>query len=478
MSIELKKFSINKLYGYKDIHLIFNEKSTIIIAENGAGKTTLINALKSTLKGELDELRRIKCESIEIEFTDQNFTLNIAELSYSDFLNSALLPSRFHEITRKLNNTQIEDALAFLRHKSVRDARQTPWYKKMYHSTPYNFSDIDSILAEIKILLKNHYSSLEKPDLFDVSKPELSKTIQAIEEIKQKTKNIEVIYLPTYRRIEKSTLRDKFTRDENEKLVVRDGEVISIREETEIGSNIEFGLFDVESKLKDLSSSIERRSSLGYRTLSATIIEDMMTGKASAPTRPKLPSVSELSRFLGRVVNKDKESNKRIIQEVTNIMENKDMLASNDMLSYFLSKLKAVIDSTKELEFKIESFVTICNKYLQLSDDSKSLNFDIETLQVIVKDLYTNNTIELEDLSSGEKQIISLMAHMYLDHTKKKIVLIDEPELSLSLEWQEHVLVDIVNSPSVTQMLAITHSPFVFNNELKTQVKSLKVIKH
>lgn len=52
MSIELKKFSINKLYGYKDIHLIFNEKSTIIIAENGAGKTTLINALKSTLKGE------------------------------------------------------------------------------------------------------------------------------------------------------------------------------------------------------------------------------------------------------------------------------------------------------------------------------------------------------------------------------------------------------------------------------------------
>ncbi|WP_332122176.1 AAA family ATPase [Escherichia coli] len=50
MCIELKKFSIKKLYGYKDIHLIFNKKSTIIIAENGAGKTTLINALKSHLK--------------------------------------------------------------------------------------------------------------------------------------------------------------------------------------------------------------------------------------------------------------------------------------------------------------------------------------------------------------------------------------------------------------------------------------------
>ncbi|WP_313487489.1 AAA family ATPase [Atlantibacter hermannii] len=478
MSIELKKFQINKLYGYKDIQLIFNEKSTIIIAENGAGKTTLINALKSTLKGELDELRKIKCESIDIEFTDKKFSFNIAELSYSDFLNNALLPSRFHELTRKLKYHQVEDSLAYLLHKNIRDARQTEWYKKMYHSTPYNFGDIDSVLSEVKVLLKNYYASFDKAELFSTSKPERSKTIQAIEEIKQKTKDIEIIYLPTYRRIEKSTLRDKFTRDESEKLVVQDGEVIRIREQSESGSNIEFGLFDVESKLKELSSSIERRSSLGYRKLSATIIEDMMTGKANAPTKPKLPSVSELSRFLGRVVNKDKESNKRIIQEVTNIMENKEVLASNDMLSYFLSKLKAVIDSTKELELKIESFVVICNKYLQLSDDSKSLNFDIETLQVIVKDMHTNNTIELEDLSSGEKQIISLMAHMYLDHTKKKIVLIDEPELSLSLEWQEHVLVDIVNSPSVTQMLAITHSPFVFNNELKSQVKSLKVVKH
>ncbi|MDP1288106.1 AAA family ATPase, partial [Klebsiella pneumoniae] len=85
------------------------------------------------------------------------------------------------------------------------------------------------------------------------------------------------------------------------------------------------------------------------------------------------------------------------------------------------------------------------------------------------KDLFTNNPIELEDLSSGEKQIISLMAHIYLDDTREKIVLFDEPELSLSIEWQEHVLADIINSPSVVQLLAITHSPFVFNNELKTE---------
>lgn len=477
MALELKKFSIQKLYGYKDIEIVFNEKSTIIIAENGAGKTTLINALKSTLKGEVDELRKIKCERITIEFKERKFSLDMHELNYSDFISSDLMPTRFSSLIKKMSSSQIEDTLSFLRSKQVKEAKTTSWYKRFYRESPYMHSDLESILTEAKSALKKFYSLYDQDGLFTSEQSKRTNTISTIEEIKNIAKDIEIIHLPTYRRIEKSTLRDKFNRNESNNIFVREGELVHERE-PDSESNIEFGLYDVEYKLKEINSSIERKSSLGYRTLSATIIEDMMTGKANAETNPKLPSASELSRFLGRVVSKEKDSNKKIIQEVTRVIEDKEVLSSNNMLSYFLSKLKAVIDSTKELEYKIESFVSICNKYLQLSDDSKSLNYDIESLQVIVKDMHTNNPIELEDLSSGEKQIISLMAHMYLDHTKKKIVLIDEPELSLSIEWQEHVLLDIVNSPSLIQMLAITHSPFVFNNELKSQVKSLKVVKH
>ncbi|HFS7087802.1 TPA: AAA family ATPase [Enterobacter hormaechei] len=478
MSLELKRFSIRKLYGYKDVELIFNGKNTIIIAENGAGKTTLINALKSTLKGEVDELRKVRCESIEIEIGNKKYIITIAELGFSDFLTSSFVPPSYELLVRYLQNSQIDDLLSFTRSKPVRDAKNTAWYDTLHRRSPYARSDIDQMLTELKRAFNRFYSSHSESDLFSSSNPERTESIINLEKIKKITNDIDVIYLPTYRRIEKATLRDRFNREENDRFALVDGEMVKMSNNQPSSSNIEFGLYDVESKLKEISSSIERRSSLGYRSLSATIIEDMMTGKINALTKPKLPSISELSRFLGRVVNKDKEENKRIIEEVTSIMESKEQLANNKMLNYFLSKLKGVIDSTKELELKIESFVEICNKYLQLSDDSKSLNYDVESLQVIVKDVFTNNPIELEDLSSGEKQIISLMAHMYLDHTKKKIVLIDEPELSLSLEWQEHVLVDIANSPSVLQLLAITHSPFVFNNELKNEVKTLNIKKY
>jgi len=478
MSMELKRFAIRKLYGYKDVELTFNGKNTIIIAENGAGKTTLINALKSTLKGEIDELRKVRCELIEIEIGNKTFSINIAELGFSDFLASEFVPSSFELLKRHLENSHIDDLLAYARSRPIREARNTAWYNEIYNNSPYTRSELDQMLTELKRAFNKYYHSTNNSDLFSSNSPERTESTINLEKIKKLTNDIDIIYLPTYRRIEKATLRDRFNREENERFALVDGEMVKMANSQQSSSNIEFGLYDVENKLKEISSSIERRSSLGYRSLSATIIEDMMTGKINALTKPRLPSISELSRFLGRVVNKDKEENKRIIEEVTAIMESKEQLANNKMLNYFLSKLKGVIDSTKELELKIESFVEICNKYLQLSDDSKSLNYDVESLQVIVKDVFTNNPIELEDLSSGEKQIISLMAHMYLDHTKKKIVLIDEPELSLSLEWQEHVLVDIANSPSVMQLLAITHSPFVFNNELKNEVKTLNIKKH
>ncbi|WP_432525957.1 AAA family ATPase [Serratia sp. BFP-2025] len=479
--MELKKFKINKLYGYKDVELVFNEKSTIIIAENGAGKTTLINTLNAVLIGDADELRKLKCESIEIEFKNKNYKINISELSYSDFLSKYTLPSQCVNLLSTLKPAQIEDMLHDLKARPTRELRGKEWYKLAYRKSPLGNAEMDSVLNMLRRSL-NHYHS-QQIDLFDgaVSEGDI-KTNQPsliLEEIKVRMRGFDIIYLPTYRRIEKATLRDKFNIEVEDSYAIRDGEMVKVRHTRAAnGSNIEFGLYDVESELKDISESIERRSSLGYRTLSATIIEDMMTGRIDAqPSRLKLPASDELSRFLGRVVDKDKKGNEKIIEEVKRIMKDKDLLNSNRNLTYFLSKLKPVIDSTKEMEEKIEIFVAMCNKYLQLSDDSKFLVYDVESLQVIVKDLHTNNPIGLEDLSSGEKQIISLMAHIYLDDTRKKIVLIDEPELSLSIEWQEHVLVDIVNSSSVIQMLAITHSPFVFNNELKTQVKSLKVTK-
>jgi len=84
-------------------------------------------------------------------------------------------------------------------------------------------------------------------------------------------------------------------------------------------------------------------------------------------------------------------------------------------------------------------------------------------LEVFITCLETNNKIEFEQLSSGEKQIVSLFSKLILEKGKDFFVLFDEPELSLSVEWQKLLLPDVIGSGSCAMLLAMTHSPFIIS---------------
>ena len=83
--------------------------------------------------------------------------------------------------------------------------------------------------------------------------------------------------------------------------------------------------------------------------------------------------------------------------------------------------------------------------------------------------------IQLGSLSSGEKQIISIFSKLILNLDKKFLILIDEPELSLSLEWQQRLLPDMLKQNSCNQIIAITHSPFIFDNEFDANATTIEI---
>ena len=83
-------------------------------------------------------------------------------------------------------------------------------------------------------------------------------------------------------------------------------------------------------------------------------------------------------------------------------------------------------------------------------------------------EIYRNNykkPISIQNLSSGEKQVLSIFSKLYLEQQKPCIILFDEPELSLSIKWQEAFLPDIMKSEKCIMLVAVTHSPFIFNNK-------------
>jgi predicted ATP-binding protein involved in virulence len=56
----VQSFSIDGLYGFRNISLSSEYAATVLIAKNGSGKTTLLAALVAFLKGQFSRLVDVK----------------------------------------------------------------------------------------------------------------------------------------------------------------------------------------------------------------------------------------------------------------------------------------------------------------------------------------------------------------------------------------------------------------------------------
>ncbi len=73
----------------------------------------------------------------------------------------------------------------------------------------------------------------------------------------------------------------------------------------------------------------------------------------------------------------------------------------------------------------------------------------------------TENAISSDKLSSGEKQMLSFLC--YNAFSQDTAIFIDEPELSLHIDWQRLLLPTLLDQSTGNQFFIATHSPFIFS---------------
>ena len=87
---------------------------------------------------------------------------------------------------------------------------------------------------------------------------------------------------------------------------------------------------------------------------------------------------------------------------------------------------------------------------------SKQIVFNDQAIAVATSE---NKNIGLESLSSGEKHLLRLFVETLL--VGPSSILIDEPELSLHVDWQRQLIADFRLLNSEAQLVLATHSPEV-----------------
>lgn len=123
-------------------------------------------------------------------------------------------------------------------------------------------------------------------------------------------------------------------------------------------------------------------------------------------------------------------------------------------------------DSSKEFE-NINTYLDTLNFFFK--DSAKKLIFKEDTAELSFHALDKNGKIvsqykDIKFLSSGEQQILILFSYIAFNSQDGRIFIIDEPELSLHIKWQEEFLNQLERiTPSATQLILATHSPILAN---------------
>lgn len=117
-------------------------------------------------------------------------------------------------------------------------------------------------------------------------------------------------------------------------------------------------------------------------------------------------------------------------------------------------------EKREDIEQRIDSFFHIIDRFFESSGKRISINKSTNKLRFTFSD--NDDEITLEDLSSGEKQLLIILFKVFLKEDKPFILLMDEPEMSLHIEWQSQLISAIQELNRSCQIILSTHSPSIF----------------
>lgn len=478
MDSPITRFAVSGLFGRTDVALVLDDGQLVLVGENGSGKSTVVSLLYFALTGQWARMADLSFSSISLTIAGKCLIATKEDIVHHlqtpdrprgafGYIQRRLGPSRFLLLNEELKK---RPANHWLNHQD-----QLQKIATQYHIVKAALVDY---LLEGDFEITPKHEAQFKPEVWDST-------------IKDHL-HAQVLFLPTYRRIERDlkgifpslniepSLREFQEKQEHTR---------SARGYIEL---VEFGMTDVDRVRARTTAALDRAfrdelSRLAGEYLRDIIRNDYQGTKSVDLSDPLI--AQDLSAILARIPDdillaSDREALRRLIAESGAQPRSRQRNTREAILSHYVSKLLALQTKQKQREAPVRQFADICNEYL----NEKKVVFDSTAFDVSLVETpsgvpqstnpLTPRKIPLSGLSSGEKQIVSLFAHVILSGEGPYFLIIDEPELSISVDWQKRFLTDLIATGLCVGLVAVTHSPFVFQNSLQDKAHSMSEFSH
>ncbi len=229
----------------------------------------------------------------------------------------------------------------------------------------------------------------------------------------------------------------------------------------EESSDLELNIFDIPDEKDGLEVAlIYHEFALDTSGLSSNEISKMHEDASNRDRRLeyeglKIPTYEYLDSIVYFATNTNLEDIKILLPKY---IENMIFVKGNAPFDAYTRVTKYINEILKGLDIQIE---------FDSRDGEGNLFF---------RNKSGGDKFSIDDLSTGEKTLLSKVLFLYLDDIKDKVILIDEPELSLHPSWQNKILsvYERLAEKNNNQIIIATHSPQVIASAKNEYLRILR----
>ena len=217
----------------------------------------------------------------------------------------------------------------------------------------------------------------------------------------------------------------------------------------------------IKEVMEDFKNTIDEFKSC-LDSIFSDSIKDVLLNENNLARDGELKEVSLLSD--------DREIIIQIILEHLGVNKDKKITFSrvafnSAPLTYKLVELTNHI-STESVKIikNVDNFVKDLNDFLETNN--KEVIWKNKSDLPDIKDENTNLSKKINEyhFSQGERQIVTILSNLHFFKKDKMLILADEIEISLSIDWQE-MLYEKISKMENVELIGVTHSPFVVSRE-------------
>ncbi len=441
--MKLLNFKAKNVYGYLNFDISFNDKLSFLVGGNGSGKSTILKLIQAILTPNLRDIYLVPFETITL-------LINIEEIKY------------------KINVSK-EDTGITISVSNIQNELKLP---------NKDIEELSYILAK--------GDNLFNRELFHHRDNDTFKFIQKLD-------------VPLFLGLERldNTGYDEDRYDRHEQIIIRDGQRI-IRKNRYAEGSLAISLRETQIIVQSVYERIKRKedlfrrqlrdkillSSFNYADINDFIYENNKIKQISLEEQKNIMSkkedISNALKNLGFDKNKDFKEMELFFEKIEELFS--EMANSKEdgiNIAWLINKsqidrIQKLIELIEGNNKKVQKNFELINKFIEtmnhfLNDTGKSIEIDNIGALKIKKP--NGDKVSIEALSSGERQLIVMFSHLIFKNESNPsgIFIIDEPELSLHIDWQKDFIRYATESNPNTQLILATHSPDIFiGNEKKT----------